>query len=186
MLSSLLSWLVALPVLMVFNRIRGGGMSSLTDRLPGRALYYVAAVVGGLTGSLLSPELGLVVFVGFLFWGAPGWGLWFDLHRDDDQQRNDPRRNDLFVKVIDALSFGSDHAAMFIRLGAFVLPMLATWSAWSGASPWLGLAAVPFGLLGVGAYELRWRTTRGNTLSELLIGALWWALIFVMYLAAPG
>ena len=90
------------------------------------------------------------------------------------------------MKVIDALSFGSDYAAMYIRLAAFVLPMLVAWSTWSGASPWLGLAVVPFGLLGVGAYELRWRTTWGNTLSELLIGALWWALIFVMYLAAPG
>ncbi|CTQ53098.1 hypothetical protein LP7551_01619 [Roseibium album] len=181
-----LTWLAVLPVFMVFNRIRGGGMSSLTDRLPGRALFYVAVIYAALTAVILDPRLGLVILAGFVFWGAPGWGLWFDLHRHDEQQRNDPRRNDLFVKVMDSVSFGFDHIAMFLRLGLFVLPTLLIWSAWSGASPWLLFAAFPFGLLGVGAYALRWRSTWGNTLSEMLIGALWWAMIFIMALAAPG
>jgi hypothetical protein len=132
-----LTWLAVLPVFMVFNRIRGGGMSSLTDRLPGRAVFYVAVIYAALTAVILDPKLGLLVLAGFIVWGAPGWGLWFDLHRHDDRQRNDPRRNDLFVKVMDAVSFGFDHVAMFIRLGLFVVPMLLAWSIWSGFSlPW--------------------------------------------------
>jgi hypothetical protein len=79
----------------------------------------------------------------------------------------------LFVKVLDAVSFGFDHVAMFLRLGLFVLPTLLIWSVWFGASPWLLFAAFPFGLLSVGAYALRWRSTWGNSLSEKLVGALW-------------
>lgn len=83
------------------------------------------------------------------------------------------------------VSFGSDYVALFLRLGLFVLPMLAAWSLWSGASYWLAFAAVPFGLLGVGAYELRFRTSLGSILSEMLLGALWWALVLDMTLVAP-
>jgi len=186
MFSILLFWLPALPILMVFNRIRGGGMSSLTDRLPGRALYYVGAIVGGLTAALLHPLLGAFVTLGFLIWGAPGWGLWFDLHRHDHDKVNDPRRNDLFVRIMDAVSFGSDHVALFLRLSVFLLPMLMGWTYATAASYWLLTAAIPFGLLGVGAYELRFRTSWGNTLSEMLVGALWWALILAMALAASA
>ncbi|WP_421983340.1 hypothetical protein [Roseibium sp.] len=177
-----LTWLPALPVLMVLNRIRGGGMSSLTDRLPGRALYYVSMIIGGLTASILDPVLGAIVALGFLIWGAPGWGLWFDLGHEDAMQAGDPRNDDLFVKVVEFIAFGSDHVAMFLRLGAFVAPVLAAWQYLEGASPWICAAAAPFGLLGVGAYMLRYRTTWGNTLSELLIGLLWWALILFMAL----
>jgi hypothetical protein len=73
-----LTWLAVLPVLpvcMVFNRMRGGGMSSLTDRLPGRALFYVSVIYVALTAAILDPKLGLVVLAGFVVWGAPGWGL---------------------------------------------------------------------------------------------------------------
>jgi len=177
-----LKWLAALPVLMVFNRIRGGGMSSFTDRLPGRALYYVAAVFGALTSAILDPLLGAFVALGILFWGAAGWGLWFDLHRHDHHQVEDPRRDDLFVRIMDAVSFKSDHVALFLRLSLFLLPLLLAWSYGTGTTYWLALAALPFGLLGVGAYELRWRTSWGNTLSEMLIGALWWGLILTMAL----
>ncbi len=180
MQSIVLPWLATLPVFMVFNRIRGGGMSSLTDQLPGRALYYVSAIFGALTAVILDPVLGLVVGLGFLIWGAPGWGLWFDLHRHDDLQIDDRRRNSLFVKVMSFVSFGSDHLALFLRLGLFVLPTLGVWCVLSGSGLWLLAAAVPFAALGVGAYELRFRTSFGNTLSELIIGGLWWALVLTM------
>ena len=180
MQSTFLPWLAALPVFMFFNRIRGGGMSSLTDRLPGRALYYVSAILGALTAAVFDPVLGLVVGLGFLIWGAPGWGLWFDLHRHDDFQIDDRRRSSVFVKVMTFVSFGSDYLALFLRLGLFVLPALGAWCVLSGSSPWLLAAAVPFAALGVGAYELRFRTSFGNTLSEMLLGALWWALVLTM------
>jgi hypothetical protein len=175
-----LTWLPALPVLMVLNRVRGGGMSSLTDRLPGRALYYVAVIIGGLTASILDPVLGAIVALGFLIWGAPGWGLWFDLHRDDQAQRYDHRRDDLFVQLVDLVSFGSDHIALFLRMSVFVLPTLAGWTYWTAGSGVALLLALPFGALSVLAYELRWRTSWGNMLSELLVGAIWWVLILHM------
>ncbi len=181
-----LHWLAALPVFMVFNRIRGGGMSSLTDRLPGRALYYVSGIFGALTAVILDPLLGAVVALGFLIWGAPGWGLWFDLHRDDDAQRYDPRRDDLFVQVVELVAFGSDYLALFFRLAFFAFPAVIAWVVLADAPLLLALAPLVFGLLGVGAYEVRWRTTWGNTLSEILIGALWWALVLSMALAVPG
>jgi hypothetical protein len=182
----ILKWLAVLPVLMLLNRIRGGGMSSLTDRLPGRALYYVGAMIGALTAAVLDPVLGALVALGFPLWGAAGWGLWFDLHRHDSQQTNDPRRNDLFVRLVDTVSCGSDHVALFLRLSLFLLPLLVAWCAVTGTPYTLLVTAAAFGLLGVGAYELRWRTTFGNTLSEMLVGALWWLLILTMALAAPA
>lgn len=178
------SWFAALLPLMVFNRIRGGGMSSMTDRLPGRALYYVGAIVGSLTAALLDPLLGLIVGIGFIFWGAPGWGLWFDLHRHDEEQKHDRRHEDLFVRVMNAVSFGSDHVAMFLRLSLFLLPMLAAWCYLTDTSYWLLMTAALFGALGVGCYALRWRSTWGNTLSEMLIGLQWWGLIGTMNVAA--
>ncbi|MBO6893592.1 MAG: hypothetical protein JJ866_16745 [Roseibium sp.] len=45
MINLLLVWLATLLLLMVFNRIRGAAMSSITDRLPGQALFYVAGFV---------------------------------------------------------------------------------------------------------------------------------------------
>eukprot|EP00903_Cladosiphon_okamuranus_P001615 g1613.t1 len=177
-----LHWLAALPVLMIFNRIRGGGMSSLTDRLPGRALYFVAAIYGGLASATIDVGLGLIVLIGTLICFAPGWGVRFDLHRHDHLQVDDSRQNDAFVKALDAISFRSEHVWMFWRFALFALPMLGAWCLWAGASHWLLAAAVPFGIACVGAYELRWRTSWGNTLSEMLVGAAWWALILTMAL----
>lgn len=183
MFSTLLAWLAALPVYMVFNRIRGGGMPGLTDRLPGRALYYVAAILGALAAAILDPALGVVVAVGTLVCYAAGWGIRFDLHRQDDLQLDDPRQDDAFVRALDAISFGSEHLWMFWRLGLFSLPMLVLWIVLAGAPAWLLAGSIAFGALGVGAYEMRWRSTWGNTLSELLVGAIWWALVLTMALA---
>jgi hypothetical protein len=146
----------------------------------------VSAVLDALTAAILDPLLGAVVALGFLIWGAPGWGLWFDRHRDNDAQHHDPRCDDLFVQLVELAAFGSDYLALFFRLVFFAFPAVTAWVVLADASALLALAPFVFGLLGVGAHELRWRTPWGNTLSELLIGALWWALVLSMALAVPG
>ncbi|MES0880499.1 hypothetical protein [Roseibium sp. SCP14] len=123
--------------------------------------------------------------IGFLIWGAPGWGLWFDLHEDDAKQKDDPRRDTAFVKFIDAISFGSDHVAMFWRHGLFVAPYLAV-VAWAYAAPVVTLFAPVFAVLGVLAYALKKLSGLGNRHSEFAIGAFWWALVLAVFLSASG
>lgn len=68
-------------------------MPKLTDPLSGRALFYVAVIFAGLTGSFQGFHLGLVVLVGFIAWTVPAWGSRFDLHRLDEEHRNDKRHS---------------------------------------------------------------------------------------------
>lgn len=68
-----------------------------------------------------------------LFWGARGCGFWFDLHRYYQEQANDRRPNDRFVRVMNLVSFGSGHIALFLRLTLYYLPALLAWVNWSGA-----------------------------------------------------
>ncbi|WP_298983500.1 hypothetical protein [uncultured Roseibium sp.] len=173
-------WFLLLPLFTLANRFCGGGWPHLSDPLPGRSLYYASAVLGALTGLVWGWQFGAIVGVGFLFWRAPGWGLWFDLHRHDEEQKDDKRHDDLFVKAINAISFGSDYVAMFWRLGLFFLPVPAAWLYLTGGIVFAPVYAIVFAILGVIAYEFRWKTSLGNALSEFLIGALWWSILTVL------
>ncbi|CTQ45780.1 hypothetical protein [Roseibium aggregatum] len=173
----ILLWFLALPVFMLANRFCGGGWPRLSDPLPGRALYWVSPVLGLIAGLFWGWQLGVIVGVGFWLWRMTGWGLWFDLHRDDEEQKNDKRHDDLFVKAINAISFGSDYVALFWRHALFFLPVPLAWFFLAGNPFVAPLYAVAFGVLAVGAYELRWHTSLGNTLSEMLVGGLWWLFI---------
>lgn len=172
-----LTWIAALPVFMVFNRIRGGGMSNFTDRLPGRALYYIAVIFGVQTWAILQDwKLGLIVGLGFLIWAAPGWGLWFDLGANDDA--DDHRRDDWFVRIIDTLSFEHDYVALFFRFAIMLVPVCVAlgyfdYLTWQSA----GAGCAMFSIALVGCYHVGKRSPLGNTLSELLAGAAWWLAI---------
>lgn len=174
-----LIWLCYLPVFAIFNHIRGGGMR-LINLMPGRPLYWVSLCLGLVVTGVFGPIMGAAVAIGFWIWGAPGWGLWYDLHRLDDEYVDDPRHDDLFVRAVGLISFGSDHLALFWRHFLLVLPFLALVAALSQTWPILALAA-PFGVLVVASYELGWRSSITTTLGELLTGVVWWATILAVY-----
>ncbi len=177
----MIGWLATLPVFLMFNRIRGGGMSGITDHLPGRALYYVGGTFGALSAVFFGPMFGLAVALGFIIWGAPGWGLWFDLHRNDAADKDDPRRSDWFVRIVDLISFTSDHVALFWRHFWLVLPFLGA-SAYLAGSPLVMALSMPFSVLVVAGYEYGHRAapSKAITIGELIAGALWWALILII------
>jgi len=177
----MIEWLATAPVFIVFNRIRGGGMSTLTDYLPSRALFWVAGVLGGLTTAVFGWQLGVAVALGFSVWGAPGWGLWFDLHRNDAANAKDPRQSEWFVKTIQYISFTSDYVALFWRHFWLVLPFLGA-CAYLASSPLVLGLAVPFAFLVVAGYELGHQVspTKAITIGELVTGFLWWTMILIV------
>lgn len=160
----------------VINRLRGDG-SWLPDPLPGRALYYCAALVGGASLLVADPRPALAWALAYLIWGSFAWGRWFDLGRLPDNHGRDAPAKGL-EGFIDKLGRGNDHYAFLIRQVLFLVPALALVSV--AIMSWVPLVlSTPFALAILGAYELGWRLTPKQPIltAEVITGALWGALI---------
>jgi hypothetical protein len=156
--------LLIIPTCAILNRVRGTDTLKRLG-LPGHGRLYVSpaiAALAWLVGS--SPWIGAV----YLLWSLPAWGRWQDLGRLPDDFAREGVKPDLFERLIEACSFGSDYVALFLR-HSLALPV--AYFVW----PW-GLA---FPFVAVGAYELGWRVTPKAPIltAELIVGALWGALI---------
>lgn len=167
-------WLILLPVVMLLNRIRGGGMSNFTDTLPGRALYYVSFLIGGflfiLTNSVVFSVIGML---GFAIAMAPGWGLWFF----GGDMSDDPRNKDPFNRVVNFLSFGNNWVAMFWRMFLCSWPLFGALFM-AGFIPLITAVLFWIGFSGLFAciYAIRYLTGWHNMYAEFAVGALWWVI----------
>lgn len=164
------------PVLAILNRMRGDD-TWMPKWLPGRALFYVAPFVGLITWVVASWPIALTVAGTYLTWALTGWGRWFDLGRMPPLTRE----RSALERAIEAISFGSDHIALFWR-HMLITPGLALIS-YLTLNP-LYLAAAPLiALAFVLCYEIAWRVDpRGEPirLAELIVGALWGVLIVTL------
>lgn len=147
----------------ILNRMRGDDRW-MPSWLPGRALYYVAPLVGVIAWLFTSsPIAGAYIAACYLLWGLPPWGHWIDLGRKPALEREPSA----FERAINAASGGDDHVALFIR-HCLALPVaLVCWP------------AVVAPLLFTAAYEIGWRTTKAYPIvvAELIVGALWGLII---------
>ncbi len=157
---------LVIPACALLNRVRGTDWLKRIG-LPGHGRLYVSPIIAGLAyliGS--SPWIGLVYFV----WSLFPWGRWQDLGRLPEGFGREGIEPDAFEKIINALSFGSDHVALLLR-HSLALPV--AYFLW----PW-GLLFPPLAVL---SYELGWRVTPKAPIltAELLTGALWGVMIYL-------
>jgi hypothetical protein len=142
--------------------------------LPGRALFYVAPLVGLIATAVNGWALGLVFGAGYLLWGVPAWGRWYDLGRmEAPQDRPDP-----FERGIEAISFGRDHVALFWRHMFGVAPMTCGLAYLTGDLSALLLAPL-FASATVVAYDLAWCLWPRSPViyAEYMNGAMWGFMI---------
>lgn len=171
--------LLLLPLWVVLNRLRGGGWPALTDPLPTRALWFCGAVMGLSIWPISDWRFALTVWLGYALSMLVGWGLWFDLGRDGPRL-NDSRHKDLFVRFIHAISFGSDHLALFWRHFIFIWPLFGSLVLWLGYPPALFLGTGAYAAAVVCAYEVGHRFGRGTGTGEFLTGGIWWLMITLL------
>lgn len=168
---------IFIPLLLAaLNRARGDDTWLTRLGLPGRALWYCSPLVGLVALLVQSWPVAVAWALAFLVWAVPAWGRWYDCGRlPPPVDGADP-----IERFIERLSGGSDHVALFLR-HLFVVPGLALVSLASG-SWWPVGAAIPAAALFVLAYELAWRWAPRQPIlvAELIVGALWGAMIVAL------
>lgn len=140
---------IAIVICALVNRLRGGGF--FADRLPGRALYACALIVG-IIGAMFHGPYGLLWGVLYLVWGAPAWGYLQLLGTPVDGK--EPSK---LEAVLLRWTGGHVHLAFFLR----------------------HLLAGPLAPGIWAAYAAAWRLFPRNPIfvAELATGALWGLLI---------
>lgn len=156
----------------VINRFRGGGFWA--DKLPGRPLLYVAPIMGALELTTVGGTKwsALIVALGYLVWGLPAWGQWYDFNHIDDYRP--PAR---WEEWVNRITSDNDGLAFFVRQ-ALVLPcfialavLLHSWSP-------LLVGAMLVATI-TSAYAMAWFihdwgwTKQPITVAELMTGAAW-------------
>lgn len=167
------------------NRLAGGGLwvgelwdEHRPDKLWGRAMYLAAALVGAIATLAHPPLVAIAWGAAYAFWRSIAHGRWFDLGRMPDGHGREGVAPLPFERAVAAVSFGSDHVALFWRQMT-ILPGLAL-VAWAAGGAWALIALAPaFALAAVTSYEAGWRLAPSKpiTLAELLAGGLFGALI---------
>lgn len=152
----------------VLNRVRGGGFYG--DKLPGRALFYVAPVIGLLALALHSQLIAVTVFLGYFLWAAFSWGATLGRIGGFTPDRKIDGLEELLSKLPPSV-------AVFVRM-MFVLPMVAV-IAFILGNPWFLLAAPIFAGLSVIVYRILFRPISDYDWmrSEIAVGGLWGLLI---------
>lgn len=153
-----------IPLMALLNRFRGGGYGA--EILPGHPRFYVAPLVALLVGLLFdSWHAGVLVGVSYLAWSFMPWGHLIGLGRWS------PERPIAWTEGVSLIVGRNPWMALFLTelVGMSVAIVLV--------SPWAAVAALAF----VGCYELGWRLRPKAPieLAELLVGAVWAALILV-------
>lgn len=204
----ILEALAIVAVCAAANRLAGGGLwigawwdaelmaERGREKLWGRAMYVAALAVAAVALLAHPPLVALAWGGAYAFWRSIAHGRWFDLGRlpvgygrEMTAADNPPEQiargilvlRDTrlpFERAVEAISFGSDHVALFWR-HLTILPGLAL-VAWLSGGAWTLLALAPaFALAAVASYEAGWRLAPSKpiTLAELLAGALIGALI---------
>lgn len=148
------SALLILALCAGLNRARGDDRW-MPPWLPGRALWYVAPLIGLVALLGQTPLAAVAIASAYLVWGVPAWGAIYDLGRLPGS--------------------GGDHLRFFLRM-LLAVPVLLVFG-WWGA-----LLGVLFAGLSLAAYELAWRWRPSNPiwLAELATGALWGLLILTL------
>ncbi len=130
-----MKWLVILASLMVLNRLRGTKLG-----LPGRSLYYVAPTVGLVAWSVMDTQFAMAFAVAYFVWGVGPWGRWYDLNMLPDGYGRENESPSLYERMIEAVSFGSDYVAFFLR-NLSVLPGMLLLGYIQGYEWWLMVIA---------------------------------------------
>ena len=149
--------------LAILNRMRGDDRW-MPSWLPGRALYYVAPMVGLIAWLVIGDAVkAAYIAVCYFVWAVFPWGHWIDLGRKPALDRD----LTAFERAIDTASGSDDHVSLFIR-HCIALPVAMVW--------WPAVIAP---LLFLGAYEAGWRITKTYPIvvAELLVGAIWGLII---------
>lgn len=166
--------IATIALLALLNRARGDDRW-MPAWLPGRALWYVAPLVGLLAWAVHPWPVAAAWTLTYLVWALPGWGHLYGLGRYTPDREVD-RLTAALLKV----SGGDVHFAFFLRhlFLAIPIPLL---SLTSGAE-WLPWVATVAAWLFVGAYEASWRWAPRHPIlvAELIVGALWGAGIVAL------
>lgn len=153
----------------LLNRVRGGGFGG--DKLPGRALLWVAPVIGLLAWSIHPWPVALAFAGGYLFWGLWSWG-----HCLAGLGGYTPPRSPSTLEAALALC-GPPLVQTFLRM-LFVLPGVAV-VAWL-IGDWRFLLAAPaFAAAATAAYAGLFRPLGPMdwARAEVAVGACWGILI---------
>jgi hypothetical protein len=159
------------------NRARGDARW-MPAWLPGRALWYAAPAIG-LAAWLFGASIFTAIAAtgAYLFWALWEWGRWLDLGRHPEGYNRDGVEPTILERTIGALSFGSDHAALFLR-HLLILPGLVALF-WGAGLIWPVALAIAFAAAVVAIHEAAWRfiPTYPIPAAEIATGALWGLLI---------
>lgn len=155
----------------ILNRMRGDDRWLMG--LPGRALWYVAPMVGLVALLSVPPLAAVAVALAYAVWAIPSWGRWYDLGRLPEH-----RGPSAFEAAVEVLAGRHDRLALFIRFLVMLAPGLYLVGLALGA-PWLGLAAVPMAILLLLSYDAGWQWGGWYAipLAEVLAGAVWGGFI---------
>ncbi|KZE34088.1 hypothetical protein AVW15_17390 [Chelatococcus daeguensis] len=157
------------------NRARGDD-KWMPDRLPGRALYYTAPLIGAVAAILGGISFGAAFGAAFFVWAVGPWGHLIGLGRFAPDR---PPSN--IEAVLMEVAAGNVHVALGLR-HLFALPGLMLAAAIAGEILLGVAAALAFSALATGAYEIAWRLRPSNPIivAELLTGALWGGLVVAL------
>lgn len=183
-MGDLLIALVVLAACAFLNRFAGGGWPGhlwdehRPDKLWGRALYLAALGMG--LAALLAGHgwsAALAVGLAFLAWRSPAWGLLISLGRPSGASGRKPH---WFEGFLLGASAGSVHVALLARHLFLIIPGLVA-IGWAAQSTFVLALALPFAVLATLAYEIAWRVTPREPIrtAEIIVGALWGALILI-------
>lgn len=158
--------MLAIAACAALNRARGAGEDWMPASWPGRAVIYTALSVGLIAAVFGGLIYGAAFGAAFFVWGLLPWGHLIGLGRfAPDRPLSELER------VLLGITGGNVHAAFALRHAVavpFILPF--------------GLLALTFPFVAVAAYETAWRIRPANPIwiAELIVGALWGALIVAL------
>ena len=177
--------ILAFSLFVIGNGVRGGEWSNVFARLPGHTAIYVAILYGLIAAFMFGWIPGLITAVGYFIAIIPGWGMWFDLNREDERNKLDKRWNTPYVKFFRTISGGNDLIAMMWRYGLFFIPFaIATWIYNDANTSHMVLWHGVFGGL---SYQIGWWLHDINPkippirTAEYLVGAIWFFIVYASF-----
>jgi len=179
----------------LFNRLRGGGaglgsaVNETVEWLPGRPIFYAAALFGLLSALYANDAYtGVIVAAGYLFWGVFAWGEQHDIGRLPPGQGSSGRDKTLADLVTYRMepSVFSDALGMFVR-ELYVLPFVAA-MVWYTGMPWqmavyvsVAYSSLALFLRSVCMWVLPVSEKYRGMCAEIAIGAFAWAPLITFF-----
>jgi hypothetical protein len=176
--------MLTLLLMMLLNRVRGGGLwigTYLRENLRVKPLFVVTPLVGLLALSAGSPWLvAITTAAAYLVWALPAWGRWFDLgNLPDGYAREAGKYADPLEKWIDQQET-NDMGKMVLR-HSIMLTVAAVMIAIAAQSA-VPLVLAPLLVSGIlWAYVVGWNySTAPILVAELLAGFCWGSYIWLI------